>query len=556
MANGESREQRKNIVLCSDGTGQTGARVGGTNVWKIRMGVDRHDHLKDSSLRRQIMFYDAGVGTSKLSVKRMLGGAFGYGLSANMRTLYTNLCKTYQKGDRIYIFGFSRGAFTARSLAGMISEVGVIDGRRNNEELEGLVKEAYKVYRASPGGENFPQPYDPPSESSTPSRPIEAFRKQNREIIRDAPIHFVGVWDTVDAYGMPVDELRDLIYKGILYRIRRPHNDGLTSKMKYAYQAIAIDEDRRTFAPTMYNEEQAKKCGVTCDQVWFAGAHSNVGGGYPRQGLSDVALYWMMTKAMEAKAPGERGLRFTQEAIDEARRDMDGNSTLYDQRSGGGAIWRYLPRNIGDLCGDEKRANTPVRIHVSAMDRMRLATADYGPVTLPIDFEVVGTDPADQERVEAFNRCLQAPEARQARDNAAKPAWKEIEGRRWDYRIFLIALTLVVALVVWLMIGREGAVETYRTYSPTHWLLVKIGDLMPGIEAPAVTAWSWISKAAVALSPGLVKYATTALFKLPEGVIGIILLAWILMSRKKRRVARLKHKGLDLWRKCFAKGGG
>ncbi len=90
----------KNIVLCSDGTGQSGTKAKGTNVWKIRMAVDRHDHdlagdEHDSGKRRQIVFYDAGVGTSAFSAKKTLGNAFGYGLAANIRELYTSLAKTY-----------------------------------------------------------------------------------------------------------------------------------------------------------------------------------------------------------------------------------------------------------------------------------------------------------------------------------------------------------------------------------------------------------------------------------------------------------------------------
>ena len=525
MTNGGTREERKNILLCSDGTGQTGARVGGTNVWKIRQAVDRHDHITDPSLRRQITFYDAGVGTSAFSVKKMLGGAFGYGLAANMRQLYTNLCKTYRDGDRIYIFGFSRGAFTARSLAGMISEVGVIDGRRDNEELERLVKRTYDAYRASKS-----------------KQPIKRFQEDcaRRGIgIHDAPIHFVGVWDTVDAYGMPVDELRVLIYDKLLYTFKRPHNDGLTPKMAYAYQAIAIDEDRNTFAPTMYDEKQAAECGVTCEQVWFAGAHSNVGGGYARQGLSDLALYWMMKKAEAC------GLRFTRDSVEAVQRDMDAHSTLYDQRSGGGAIWRYKPRDVGALCAE---ARTPARIHVSAMDRMQLATADYGPITLPVDFEVVGSDEEDAGRVASFNRCVQA--TRDRRGEAMGPAWKEIGRRSRDYRLFLTVLIFLVFLIVWLMYG-EGAVETYRANSPTHTALVWIGDKVPAIEAPAVKVWSWLMKAVVYFSPGPLKMVTTALFQIPGVLVLITAAAIVLLRRKSRRLARLKHLGLDLWRGCF-----
>ena len=425
----------------------------------------------------------------------------------------------------------------------MISEIGVIDGRRDNEELEELVKQAYKAYRASPGTASFPGPHDPPSDSHTASKPIEAFRPANRDKMHhpDPRIHFVGVWDTVDAYGMPVDELRELIYHQFLYKIRRPHNDGLTRKMDHAYQAIAIDEDRHTFAPTLYNEDQAKACGVTCDQVWFAGAHSNVGGGYARQGLSDLALYWMMRKANAC------GLRFAEGAFKQIGDDMDAHSTLYDQRSGGGAIWRYRPRNLAEL-GDE--ANTPVRIHVSAMDRMRLATADYGPITLPVDFEVVGSDEKDEGRVGRFNQCVQA--TRDKRQAAQGPGWKEIGKRRWDYRLFLTVLLGLVILICWLMWG-EGAAESYQEKSPTHTALVWIGEKVPAIKAPTAKVWDWVTKAVVYFSPGPVKMVSTAIFQIPGVLVIIAVAAVVLLRRKSRRLARLKHLGLNLWRECFDK---
>lgn len=533
----ETRETRKNIVLCSDGTGQTGAAVGGTNVWKIRMGVDRHDHLEDRRLRRQIVFYDAGVGTSKLSVQAALGNVFGYGLAANMRQLYTNLAKNYREGDRIYIFGFSRGAFTARSLAGMISEVGVVDGRRDNKELEELVVQAYRAYRASPR-----------------KQPIKKFQercKRKGVEIRDAPIHFVGVWDTVDAYGVPFEELKKPTY-WLLHKILRPHNDGLTEKMRYAYQAIAIDEDRRSFAPTLYDEKRAEECGVTIDQVWFAGAHSNVGGGYARQGLSDVALHWMITKAEQAKGDGERGLRFTAEARSNAQSDMDGNSTLYDQRSGPGAIWRYLPRNVGELC---RQANTPPRIHVSAMDRIQLATADYGPITLPVNFEVVGTDAEDAERLKRFNECVKNEAGRMQREQAIEPAKRLIAGRARLYRVFMSVLALVVILVGLLWFRPDGTIATYRERSFLTSIGTWIGGQSETLTAFAGDAWSFLEGTAKGLTPGgpdqLADRLVGTVFKLPEGVLAILVVGVYLLIRKKQRVAQLKHLGLNLWRKCL-----
>ena len=112
----------KNIVVCSDGTGNSGGKKYGTNVWRIFNAVDRHrDDVE------QITFHDDGVGTDKLRWLRVLGGAFGLGLTQNLRQLYTFIVTNYEPGDRLYLFGFSRGAFTIRSLAGMICRCGLLE---------------------------------------------------------------------------------------------------------------------------------------------------------------------------------------------------------------------------------------------------------------------------------------------------------------------------------------------------------------------------------------------------------------------------------------------
>ena len=125
----------KNIVLCSDGTGNAGGKGRGTNVWQLFLAVDQHGHERhgderdEREEREQLAFYDDGVGTSSFRPKQLLGLALGYGLGANIRELYTALARNYDPGnDSIFLFGFSRGAFTVRSLAGMIDKVGVIDG--------------------------------------------------------------------------------------------------------------------------------------------------------------------------------------------------------------------------------------------------------------------------------------------------------------------------------------------------------------------------------------------------------------------------------------------
>ena len=117
----------KNIVICSDGAGNTAIKGRGTNVFKLYEAVDLEGHKTNQALTRQIAFYDDGVGTGRLRLWRLLSGALGWGLSRNVRQLYADLARTYDPGDRIFLFGFSRGAFTVRTVAGFIATCGIVD---------------------------------------------------------------------------------------------------------------------------------------------------------------------------------------------------------------------------------------------------------------------------------------------------------------------------------------------------------------------------------------------------------------------------------------------
>ncbi len=120
----------KNIVICSDGTGNRDIKGRGTNVFKLFEAVDTNGHRLDPMLRPQVAFYDDGVGTSNFLPLKLAGGAFGYGLGRNVRQLYKELIRIYDPGDRIYLFGFSRGAFTARTLAGFITTCGLLNPKK------------------------------------------------------------------------------------------------------------------------------------------------------------------------------------------------------------------------------------------------------------------------------------------------------------------------------------------------------------------------------------------------------------------------------------------
>src|SRR4026208_1700614 len=117
----------KNIIVCSDGTGNTTIKGRGTNVFKLFETIDLTGHRTDPTLRAQVAFYDDGVGTQNNKLLKIAAGATGFGLARNVRQLYREVSRAYDEGDRIYLFGFSRGAFTVRSLAGMITTCGLLD---------------------------------------------------------------------------------------------------------------------------------------------------------------------------------------------------------------------------------------------------------------------------------------------------------------------------------------------------------------------------------------------------------------------------------------------
>ncbi|MDP9344811.1 MAG: DUF2235 domain-containing protein, partial [Actinomycetota bacterium] len=220
-------------------------------------------------------------GTSRS--QRLTGGAFGLGLSRNVRDCYRFVIECYEPGDELFFFGFSRGAFTARSTVGLIRNAGVLR-REHADRLD----DAYRLYRSG-GDARAPTGLE-----------AELFRRSFAH--PEVRIHFVGVWDTVGALGIP----------GLPARIARGrwgfHDTKLSSYVDFAYQALAIDEQRRPFLPTLW-QRQEHATEQVLQQVWFAGAHSDVGGGYPDPSLSEIALLWIVERAHSC------GLQFTAEAF-------------------------------------------------------------------------------------------------------------------------------------------------------------------------------------------------------------------------------------------------
>ncbi len=364
----------KNIVLCSDGTGNRDIKGRGTNVFKLFEGVDLNGHRTDPSLKTQLAFYDDGVGTHGTVIRRVWGGAAGLGLKDNVKELYRELSRVYDKSDSIYLFGFSRGAFTVRTLAGMIGTCGILRGENfgTARALRSAVDEAYDVYRAK---------YDsymtrltsrirrtPDSESA-----LNAFRKKHKPIV-GAKVAFIGVWDTVDAVGLPFASAN--FVNRVIYQFKFP-TQVLGAHVERAYHALSIDDQRRSFEPLLWSGPDPR-----IEQVWFSGVHSNVGGGYPKQGMSLVALDWMLAHAERC---GLRLLKIDRELF---RGHACVDDLLYDSRSGLGMFYRWTPRDIRRYC-----AQSGIRpcIHLSVAERIAHATDDYAPGNIPPGVSVTPT---------------------------------------------------------------------------------------------------------------------------------------------------------------------
>ncbi len=232
----------------------------------------------------QIVHYIEGVGTRWWD--RVWGGGFGLGISANIKDAYRFIVSNYDPGDGLFLIGFSRGAFTARSIAGFINNLGIL--RRDKLHL---VNEAYDHYR------DRSEDWRPRGGKSVD------FRTQNSH--PDPEIAFLGVWDTVGALGAPFGLVSGFV-TDLLFKTKF-HDVTLSPIVKSAYHALAIDERRWPFRPTLWTlhptheariaQLRAENRKAPYEQRWFPGAHSDVGGGYETTGLSDCALAWMIEKA-------------------------------------------------------------------------------------------------------------------------------------------------------------------------------------------------------------------------------------------------------------------
>ncbi len=385
----------KRIALFLDGTWNT--VTSNTNVWRLRSlcreGAD------------QAVYYEQGLGTKYGEKAR--GGMLGYGLDQEVIDAYGWLVATYEPGDRIYLFGFSRGAYTARSLAGLISKCGLLEP---GAPLG--VGQLYERYRSKATKRTI---LDLRKEGAAP--PGNTEERWMLTYCTAVPIRFIGVWDTVGSLGVPFGNIPVLSSANYTFL-----ETDLRINQDFAYHAIALDEHREAFRPTLWTHsvhpgalgrDFAPRKLADVEQRWFPGAHANVGGGYDSDLLAQPSLKWIMDKA------AGHGLTFRRELVVEDGLSAAPITDSYTPFLGG--WYRRIPRNqpfqreVGappvPARGGALTATINETIDASVFARWRDDPA-YRPAGLADWARRHGADPAAMEGTRRTDDLSAAPEPR------------------------------------------------------------------------------------------------------------------------------------------------
>lgn len=343
----------KRIIICSDGTWSApdqkeGREYKPTNVAKIARAIKpiASDH------KQQIVFYDWGIGADQKGViSRLTAGLCGIGIDKNILDAYRFIIHNYVKGDEIFLFGFSRGAYTVRSLVGLIRNSGILQKIYLDK-----IEKSYRLYRNK---------LHPNSES------IKLFREKYS---RETEIKFIGVWDTVGSLGIPITPSKWISKKIIRWLNRRYefHDVELSKIVRNAYHALAIDEKRNPFRATLW--QNTLKIGQKVEQVWFPGVHGDVGGGYTEDQLGGVTFMWMKDKAESC------GLEFDKKYV-KSKIFPDIMGKLHNSYT---LPYHLLGKYFRPI-GDDKNINES--IHPETVYRYKNCTPSYKPQNLEEYFQ-------------------------------------------------------------------------------------------------------------------------------------------------------------------------
>ncbi len=403
LADGTVGRTPRRIVVFADGTGNAFSAQE-SNIWRLYQALD-----KRPGAALQLARYIPGVGTSGNAVIRLIDGATGFGVPSNVRKLYRFLCWNWAPGDEIYLFGFSRGAFTVRTLAALVAMQGLMprqleDRAVTSAEMDRNAMGAWLAYRAltAPLASPGKSVWNPLNWQMNPLISIirgllDGVTWAKRRLLRQrlhtevfaslpdsrragaVPIRFMGLFDTVEAYGMPVEELRS-IWNRLIWPIRF-RNHRCSWVVGQVRHALSLDDERLSFHPIRFDvrpRPDGKPVPET-QEVWFAGVHSDVGGGYPNDETAFEPLLWIADQA------ANQALVFDQAALDRFRARLYPQALIHDSRRGFASIYRYAPRSIA-LSPAE--GGTPV-VHHSALEKMASGADGYAPLGLPPGFRVL-----------------------------------------------------------------------------------------------------------------------------------------------------------------------
>ena len=416
------------------------------------------------------------------------------GLKRNVLTLYKFLVRNYHsKNDHIYLFGFSRGAFTINVLLGLIASQGLVR-YATESELNWKAEEAFRSYRL---------------ERSRSIIPVEkmiswlrAFisprrRYSKAENLMVLNVRFVGLFDTVGAYGLPLDSMTRALSRWF-WPLDLPNRE-LPSLVRRACHALSLDDERATFHPILWNERAETRAPPDSSgsrhiederitQVWFPGSHANIGGGYPDDSLAHVPLCWILEEAQKC------GLELKStpyDALGSAKsvRDLDGR--FYDSRCGMRIYYRYSPRKLSELCsarlsrwpGDEVYIETP-KIDESVFQRIERSTRPYAPIGIPGKYEIV------TERgiiLGVGQHAYEKPEQATSRSYVQESIWDLV----WLRKILGVATILILLFIaIFPAFNLTRNIEYATPIRAISDLIEAIGILLPGFVDVWISAFA------------------------------------------------------------------
>lgn len=404
----------RTLVIFADGTGNAFSQRE-TNIWRLYCALDKRSE-------DQLARYLPGVGTSSISVLRWLDAAIGFGVPANVRKLYRFLCWNWRPGDRIVLIGFSRGAFTVRTLAGLIAYQGLMPrdggtGPVTTAQMRRNARGAWRAYRAASVPRKGPvrlwraigtacvtlkrrllgQQLHPEVELAQPESRSPVRRRDTTPgtdpFATSAPtagvmVDFMGVFDTVEAFGLPIDELRRPI--GVLFYPLTFANTVCAASVRRARHALAVDEERQTFLAVRFDRSGKTRQWQDIAERWFPGVHSDIGGGYPDDHNAMAPLRWMTAELQGID------IRFLGRIAAEIDSRQFPAAPIHNSRSGFAAAYRYQPREVGR----DDQADPVLQ------DKICDTLDGYAPISLPAGCRIAGggrqgpmAAPADQRVV-------------------------------------------------------------------------------------------------------------------------------------------------------------